>query len=55
MKIKVNKMVSALGKVFVEGREYDSNEFPAQFLDEWLKTDAVEKVKKEKPAKEKKE
>ncbi len=46
MKVKVNKTVSAEGKVFIEGREYDSKEFPAQFLGSWLESGAVEKTKK---------
>jgi len=47
MKYKVNETVSAFGKVFEEGKEYDSEELPEQFVDAWLETDAVEKAKKE--------
>ena len=48
MKLKVNEMLSAEGKVFFEGKEYDSKELPEQFLDGWLESGVVEKAAKAK-------
>ncbi len=48
MKYKINKMVSAKGKVYLEGREYKIKDFPDPFPNGWLESGYVEKVKKKK-------